>query len=151
MDFKKSLTVGLDAAKAARKNKEEIQNLIEDLNHQVQEFSNGLVSLEVTNEQKFNKNVNPLATGLVALVGINSSIKYNALSLKLNNKGMSRREVIAEWKINESDGYPCVISYNGKDVNCRSKETLERALNDLLSNASTGERMLQLIDEAQPE
>lgn len=151
MDFKKSLNDGLEAAKIARKNKQEIFNVIKELSATIEEFSGGLVSLAITKEQKTNKNSNPFLSGIATAMSINPFINYSALSLILQTDKINRKEIIAEWRINESDGYPCVISYNGDDISCRTKETLEKALSGLISNASTGERLLQLIADGQQE
>lgn len=51
MDFKNSLAVGLEAAKKARSNKEEIFSVISDLNDSVKELSQGRVFLKVTSEK----------------------------------------------------------------------------------------------------
>ncbi|HCW0178844.1 TPA: hypothetical protein OW286_002184 [Citrobacter freundii] len=151
MDFKKSLNDGLEAAKIARKNKQEILSVVEELSATIEDFSGGLVTLAITKEQKVNKSSNPFLGGIASAMNINPFINYNALSLILQTDKLNRKEIIAEWRINESDGYPCVISYNGDDISCRTKETLEKALSSLISNASTGERLLQLVADGQQE
>ncbi len=151
MDFKKSLNAGIEAAKIARENKEEILSVVKRLSLAIEDYSNGLVSLLITDERKLNKGANLLAKGLVAAIGVDPFINYKALSLVLENDESNKKEIIAEWRMNESEGYPCVISYNGTDVNCRNKENLERALSLLISHASTAERLLQLINDGQQE
>lgn len=158
MDFKKYLSSGLEAAKTARKNKDEIQGVISDLSDVIKEHSGGLVTLIISNEQRVSKSVNSFGVGAVAAaaaaaagLGFSPYIDYKALSLVLTKGKVVKREQIAEWRMNESDGYPCVISYNGRDINCGSKEMLEKALGGLISNASTGERLLQLIAEGSKE
>ncbi|MDM3295907.1 hypothetical protein [Citrobacter sp. Cc139] len=156
MDFKKYLSSGLEAAKVARKNKNEIQGVISDLSDVIKEHSGGLVTLIISNEQRMSKNVNSFGIGAAAAaaaagLGLSPYIDYKALSLVLTKDKVIKREQIAEWRMNESDGYPCVISYNGRDINCGSKEMLEKALGGLISNASTGERLLQLIAEGSKE
>lgn len=154
MDFKKYLNNGLAAAANARKNKEEIQSVINELSEVIKEHSNGLITLAVTTEQRLAKGVGlGSLVGSAAAVGLGLSpyIDYQALSFVLKKDKVVKKEKIAEWRIDDSDGYPCVISYNGDDISCGSKEMLERALGGLISNASTGERFLQLIAETKKE
>ena len=81
-----------------------------------------------------------------SFTNINPYIDYEALSFVTKREQTEVKENIAVWKINESDGYPCVISYNKRDVSCKDKETLIKALNDLMSDASTGEILLRLMN-----
>ena len=146
MDFKNSLAVGLEAAKKARSNKEEIFSVISDLNESVKELSQGRVFLKVTSEKKLAPNQTALTTVVSQFTNINPYIDYEALSFVTKREQTEVKENIAVWKINESDGYPCVISYNKRDVSCKDKETLIKALNDLMSDASTGEILLRLMN-----
>ncbi|HDG1685943.1 TPA: hypothetical protein PFE28_001877 [Kluyvera cryocrescens] len=156
MDFKKYLANGLAAAKNARRNKEEIQCVIDELSGVVNDYSEGLVSLMITTEQRLGK-----TSGLGSLVGgaaaaglglsISPFSEYQALTLVLKKGKIVKKAKIAEWRMDESDGYPCIISYNENDISCGSKEMLERALSGLISSASTGERLLQLIAEGKQE
>ena len=146
MDFKNSLAVGLEAAKKARANKEEIFSVISDLNDSVKELSQGRVFLKVTSEKKLAPNQTALTAVVSSFTNINPYIDYEALSFVTKREQTEVKENIAVWKINESDGYPCVISYNKRDVSCKDKETLIKALNDLMSDASTGEILLRLMN-----
>ncbi|MCF3429132.1 hypothetical protein [Escherichia coli] len=146
MDFKNSLAVGLEAAKKARSNKEEIFSVISDLNDSVKELSQGRVFLKVTSEKKLAPNQTALTAVVSSFTNINPYIDYEALSFVTKREQTEVKENIAVWKINESDGYPCVISYNKRDVSCKDKETLIKALNDLMSDASTGEILLRLMN-----
>ena len=148
MDFKKSLTNGLEAAKIARKNKEEIQSVINEVSEAIKDYSNGLISLVVTTEQRVGQNINSFIGG-AAVHGLSPWVQYKTLSLLLKKDQLQKKEKIAEWRIDESDGYPCVISYNGDDISCGTKEMLEKALGNLMANASTGERLLKLIAEGE--
>ncbi|EAY1188575.1 hypothetical protein DRW71_06105 [Salmonella enterica subsp. diarizonae] len=149
MDFKKSLTNGLEAAKKARKNKEEIQGVIDEVSEAINDYSNGLISLVVTKEQRVAQNIGSLVGGAAAAFGLSPWVQYKTLSLLLKKDQLQKKEKIAEWRIDESDGYPCVISYNGDDISCGTKEMLEKALGNLMANASTGERLLKLITEGE--
>lgn len=150
MDFKKSLTNGLEAAKIARKNKEEIQSVIDEVSEAIKDYSNGLISLVVTTEQRVGHNISSFIGGAAARgLNLNPWVQYKTLSLLLKKDQLQKKEKIAEWRIDESDGYPCVISYNGDDISCGTKEMLEKALGNLMANASTGERLLKLIAEGE--
>jgi len=146
MDFKNSLTAGLQAARKARDNKEEILGVIKDLGDSIADYSEGRVSLEITSERKLATNQTVLTAAASAFTGVNPYIDYKALSLITRKDQAKVKEIIAEWRLNESDGYPCVISYGKEDVNCRNKDMLVKALNELMSNASTGEVLLKLMN-----
>lgn len=146
MDFKNSLTAGLQAAQKARDNKKEIFGVIKDLSESVSDYSQGRVSLEITKERKLATNQTVLTAAASAFTGVNPYIDYEALSLVTWKDQTKVKEAIAEWRLNESDGYPCVISYGKEDVRCRNKEMLVKALNELMSNASTGEVLLKLMN-----
>jgi|GEM_PF-5364332 len=146
MDFKNSLAVGLEAAKKARSNKEEIFGVISDLSDSIKEFSQGRVSLKVTSERKLAANHTAFTAVVSSFTNVNPYIDYEALSFVTKTEQTEVKEKIADWNINESDGYPCVISYNKRDVRCKDKEMLIKALNDLMSDASTGEALLRLVN-----
>ncbi|MCU7295048.1 hypothetical protein OM315_24360 [Escherichia albertii] len=146
MDFKNSLAVGIEAAKKARSNKEEIFSIISELSDSIKEYSQGRVFLKITSEKKLASNQTALTAVVSSFTNINPYIDYEALSFVTKREQTEVKENIAVWKINESDGYPCVISYNKRDVRCKDKETLIKALNDLMSDASTGEILLRLMN-----
>lgn len=149
MDFKNALNAGLYAAKKARSNKDEILGVIKELSQSINDFSEGLVTLEITNERKMvgNHNVFTAAVGaLGALSNVNPFKDYQALSFVRKSEGQSQKKIIADWSLDEADGYPCVISYDKQDVRCTTKETLVKALNGLVSNAMTGEALLELME-----
>lgn len=149
MDFKKSLSAGLEAAKKARSNKDEIYSTINDISQVINEFSNGLVSLEITNEKKRVEDgsmFSAMAAALGSLGTLPSFKSYQALSFIRNSNGKRIKKILAEWSLNDSEGYPCIISYRKQDVRCTTKDTLAKALNDLLSDALTGESLLELME-----
>jgi hypothetical protein len=149
MDFKKSLSAGLEAAKKARYNKDEINSTIKDLSQVINEFSNGLISLEITSERKKVDNSNmfsAMASAMGTLSHLNSYKDYQALSLIKNSNNRIIKRELAEWSLNDSVGYPCVISYNKQDVRCSTRDTLAKALNDLMSDAQSGESLLELME-----
>lgn len=146
MDFKNSLAAGLQAAQKARNNKEEIFSVIRELSDSIRDYSEGRVSLEITSEQKLARNQTVITAAASAFTGVNPYINYEALSLITRKDQTKTKEAIAEWRLDESDGYPCVISYGSEDVRCRNKEMLVKALNQLMSNASTGEVLLKLMN-----
>lgn len=150
MDFKNSLVVGLEAAKKARSNKDEIFSVINDLSDSIKEVTQGRVSLKVTSERRLSHDYGGFASvaamAFTTLKNINPYVEYEALSLITQRDEAEVTEKVAEWKMNESDGYPCVISYNKRDVSCKNKDMLIKALSDLMSDASTGDVILRMIN-----
>lgn len=148
MDFKQSMAAGILAAKKARESKAEINAVISDLNKEVRTVSGGVIELKITDEKKLSPKYNALTAGLSSLTGIDPYIDYQAISInRIGNP--SERKVLAEWKMDPSDGYPCVISYKNKNIACRNMATLIEALNGLMSDAQTGERLLEFISSDQ--
>ncbi len=144
MDFKKSMEAGMSAAKKARESKAEINSVIRDLNKEVRTISGGVVELKITDEKKLSPKYNALTAGLSSLTGVDPYIDYQAISInKIGNP--SEKKILAEWKIDPSDGYPCVISYKNKNIACRNMATLIEALNGLMSDAQTGEKLLGFL------
>ncbi|HBY9515450.1 Uncharacterised protein [Klebsiella pneumoniae] len=144
MDFKKSMSDGMLAAKRARKSKAEINAVIESLNKEVRTVSGGVVELKITDEKKLSPRHNTLSASISSLAGVDPYIDYQAISInKIGNP--SEKKILAEWKIDPSDGYPCVISYKNKNIACRNMATLIEALNSLMSDAQTGEKLLEFF------
>ncbi|MEB7893203.1 MULTISPECIES: hypothetical protein [Serratia] len=150
MDYKKSLLAGLEAAHAARKSKDEIAKVIKTLSQAIEEVSNGEIYLEITKEKELSPKFSSMSTALLNLIGEDPYIYYNALSLikkpvdKTDTTTNLQKRSIARWKMDKQDGYPCVISYDKQDVSCSTKDTLEKALMELMSTAQTGEKLLEL-------
>lgn len=144
MDFKQSMAAGILAAKKARESKTEIKTVIKDLNKEVRTVSGGIVELKITDEKKLSPKHNALTAGLSSLTGVDPYIDYQAISInKIGNP--SERKILAEWKVDPSDGYPCVISYKNKNIACRNMAALIEALNGLMADAQTGEKLLEFI------
>lgn len=143
MDFKNSLNAGLLAAKKARSNKREIFDVIDQLSDTIKDFSLGKVSLKVTTEVSFSTEGK---VGLGLLPGATRRREYEALSLVRKEGQYVEKRIIAEWRLDDSDGYPCVITYNNEDIRCATKDTLAKALNGLMSDAQTGEALLELME-----
>ncbi|WP_049012909.1 hypothetical protein, partial [Citrobacter freundii] len=126
--------------------KDEIFSVINELSNTIKEFSDGRVSLKVTSERKLASNHTSFTAAVSAFTNVNPYIDYEALSFITRRDQTEIKEMIADWKLNESDGYPCVISYNKRDIRCKDKEMLIKALNDLMSDASTGEALLRMVN-----
>lgn len=144
MDFNKAMKAGMLAAKKARQNKNEINIVIASLNKEVRSLSNDTIELKITNEKKLSPKINQLAVGLSALTGVSPYVEFQAISINKIDRP-SEKEILAEFRVNPSDGYPCVISYNNKDISCRDMKTLMEALNNLMADAQTGEKLLGLL------
>jgi hypothetical protein len=55
---------------------------------------------------------------------------------------------LAKWE-RPREGYPCLLSYDKRDVRCHDQESLAEAIAELLANAWVGERLQELL--ARPE
>lgn len=133
VDFAKNLEIGLNAAKAAQDNRNEIDAVFEELNKQLLSATKGKVRIE---RQKFHepwsfkKNFQPITYSALVVCSTISSIKPKE---------------IAKWDMARS-GYPCEIELpgNGKWY-CDNKEGLETALGRLLQDPLVGETIQKYI------
>ncbi|MGN7982221.1 hypothetical protein [Burkholderia sp. 22313] len=51
---------------------------------------------------------------------------------------------LAKWE-RPHEGYPCVLSYNSRDVRCHDRESLSEAIGELLASSWGGERLHGLL------
>lgn len=144
MKYDEILKSAVDAAKEANNNKKEIDDVIDALNESIKQFSNNKVGLKIAERSKSN---NMLFIINAASVLFNENIKginkYKAICLFSIDDPKYLIE-LAEWKLGEF-GYPCRISYEGKDIYCNDKGALEQALAELMKSVKVGEALLTMM------
>lgn len=142
-DFKESLLVGINAAKFAESNREEIKAVLKNINDQICDFSSNKATFGIKpfsrEEVQSTKSVFPTVADLFHN---KKYVWYRGLAISDCN-GNDPIE-IAKWS--ESDGgYPCTITFGGEKFVCGKKAELENALSTLLQEVKTGEAILEKI------
>lgn len=138
-NFKDSLQAGIDAAKVASNNRQEIASVIRSVNEQVKEISDGKAMFS---KGKFYREPKPEALAVKAFISIMGNAGESYQGLGIYNGDGKNGIIIAEWSEGAS-GYPCSLSYAGEKIFCSNKIELENALSDLLSQVETGEAILK--------
>ncbi|MFH3515906.1 hypothetical protein ABK948_09070 [Citrobacter sp. 70972423] len=134
-DFKKSFLAGLDSAKKANKNINEIKEVIDSMSNQLSDLTNNKATLGIATF--YEDATNPLVRFTA------NAKKYKGLAI-FDGEGKGGVE-IAEWTQHES-GYPCTISSESGRYYCSNKEELEDAITDLFSQTRTGKIILSKIE-----
>lgn len=141
-DIKKSLLAGIQSAKDAFNNINEIHSVLNATSNIIKEISDGNATLGVGSFFEKNENDSPFASSLAIMAsayGQDKRRKYKALAIF--DKDGKYGEEIAEWTQHEN-GYPCSITFNTSKLYCSNKEELQSALSELLKETKTGKAIL---------
>lgn len=143
-DFKKYLLAGIDAAKTAAANKEEIYAVINEVNRQLSEIYDSKVHFGIWSftRPKGMKTRSTIGSAL-ALFGVEQE-DYE--SLAISNHENKNPTPLADWFMSEN-GYPCKIIMDGVESFCSDKDDLEIEISNLLSNIRTGKAILNKLEE----
>lgn len=133
-DFKKHLLAGVAAAKTAEANKEEIYDVINEVDRQLSEIYESKVHFGICD----NITKNPL----IAL----SLGKKRYQGLAISDHKNENAIHLADWYMSEN-GYPCKITIDGRESFCNDKEELENEISSLLSHVKTGKAILKTLEE----
>jgi len=143
-NYKESLLAGVQAAKNAERQRQEIDSVIESINEQIKEFSSdkagfGVVAFYRREESSAPESLFPT---VAEMFNKYKTVSYLGLGI-LNHEGKKGIE-IATWSKSDS-GYPCTITFGGEKYFCSEKAELENVLNYLLKEVKTGEAILEQI------
>ncbi|MEZ5328742.1 MAG: hypothetical protein R3F19_27160 [Verrucomicrobiales bacterium] len=144
-DYKEAFNRGLDAARAAERARNEIDEVLSEFFGQVKGLSDGKVEIRVFTYEKSDSGFLPMLT-----FPPKPKETYDAIVAKsaLREKPVFQ---LAKWKPSPA-GYPCKLTWGGGDLYCEDKEALERCLGEILADPLIGEKLLSLMAmEAPPE
>jgi len=143
-DFIKSFEKGLDAAKTAEQNRNEMKSVFEELNQQLDRSTDGKLYIE---RRQFFKN--STFQDLPRLVHFQEREKYTAVAAT-NKKIADYKDVeLAIWK-EDRNGYPCQIIYGDEDIFCEDKTALENGIKNLLRDPSVGDKLYKVMNATIP-
>lgn len=138
-DFSDSLQRGLDAAKKAQENREEIQSIINELNEALRSMSEGKVEIVIVRRSETSDELGRLIFFL--------DKKQDELVLAVRSiaqQGKPARQ-IARWKQSDS-GYPCTIMWGDRQVWCDDRASLQTELGELVSSPVVGEAIVNAMN-----
>lgn len=135
-DFKSFLAIGLQAAQDAERRREEIRQVIADLDVQVKEATSGLISIAVEPWDP---------TGLNVMMKVLEPKKFHSdTSIVATAVKKKTKEELAKWE-QSKNGYPCQISFGTDVFSCEDKGGLENCLGLLLQDPNIGEKIHKLM------
>ena len=139
VDFNDSLRRGLDAAKKAQANRDEISHILTELNQALKSMSDGKAEIAIV----------PISTTMNALsrliVYLDKNQEEQVLAIRpIAREGLLPRQV-ARWKQGEA-GYPCSIIWGERHASCDDSESLMAELADLMSSSTVGEAILAVMN-----
>ena len=143
-DFSVAFKKGQEAALAADVSRKEIDTVFNEVRKQLLAATDG--SIEIIRQERIKKN-DPYVIKLFSPAEKYWSI--DAINPKSDPSELITKE-LAMWEQAQS-GYPCKISLGGTDSICHDKESLENALNWLLSDVRTAEKLRILISSQHQE
>ena len=144
-DFIEFFHKGINSAKIADKNKDEIQSVFDRLNEQLSSESGGRLHIEPT---EFSTN-SPLED-LSQLLLTQSRETYYVLAVRNPLALDSKANKLATWKM-DRNGYPCRIDLDSNRMICEDKAALESNLQLLLSDPIVGDVIYKTMKETSIE
>ncbi|AHD17268.1 hypothetical protein C163_16450 [Pseudomonas sp. FGI182] len=153
MNFKESFGKGLDAAAKAQELTNEIDSIFEELDQQIQEASDGKISIF---RKSTYESLDSTASVGLGTIGAATAAATLAASGLLNRKKVtgifanrpgSKKDSIqlGTFKIHKK-GYPCEIQFGDDRLICEDKKSLEKALNYLLSDVEIGKSLAKIMN-----
>lgn len=145
VDFKKSFNAGIDSAKFAEANRNEIQSVFDEINKQLEEVTEGTIFID-----RKRYYVNNTIQDLASIANFKPRETYHAVVAVNPKVPNSPEKELANWKMSK-DGYPCRIYIDNNHIACEDKKALEAAMQELLSDTSVGEKLYLLMNLQIPQ
>ncbi len=146
-DFAEAFNRGQQAAALAVRARHEIAEIFTTASQQLSEITNGKLELSRQEFEKPQKSLTTFAAAR-ALEGFfgRVAVETEPWIAARNPKESDPRWVkLAKWD-QPQEGFPCVLSYDKKDVRCHNQEALADAIAELLASPWAGERLHELVE-----
>jgi len=137
-DFLKAIQDGVRAAELADRARTEIDQVFDELNKQMQAFSNGKVCISRLLFPVTDQDGDPVEDG-------RGNVETE-LGIGLHTRNKKHRRWLAQW-ISPHTGYPCRIRTEQLILTCDDKPGLEESLSEVLRDPKVGEAVQQLMNE----
>lgn len=142
--FNDALRRGLDAAKTAQTNRNEIQEIFAQLNEDLRAMSDGKAEIAVVPRSSIMDGINRL------IVMLDRREEEQVLAVRsIVHKDMQPKQ-IARWKEGDA-GYPCSIIWGERNTTCDDSISLVSELAELVSSPLVGEAILNLMNSQAPD
>ena len=139
IDFKEFLRRGLDAAKQAQENRDEIRDVLIELNNALHSMSGGAAEIAIVPVSS----TIPTLSRLVAF--LDKSQEEQVLAVRSTSRQDFLARKVARWKQGES-GYPCSIIWGDRHASCDDVESLKAELAELVSSPVVGEAIFAVMN-----
>ncbi|HEF4774696.1 hypothetical protein [Burkholderia multivorans] len=147
-DFADAFKRGQDAAARAAEARAEVDQVVADVKQSVLNATNGKIEV---GQQRFEKpRKRSLAEQFASSIALLNSIGPPPTELWLAARNPfavdASWEKLAKFE-RPHEGYPCVISYDSRDVRCHDRSSLEEAIAELLASSWGGEILFSLLNQ----
>jgi hypothetical protein len=140
-DFESAFREGLEAAKKADFARAEINEVFSRVSATLAKSTEGKLAI---GKRKFYVHQNPLVV-LAELTRLSPRETYDAIAAWNPSIGDDEPRELAKWSEDRS-GYPCVLTWDKQEIQCGDRESLERAIANLLKDPRVGEQLLALLN-----
>ena len=144
-DFADAFKRGQDAAESAAQARAEVDAVFDTWKNELLAASEGRIELE---RRLFDKpRQRTLGDMFLAAAAIRvGESRETELWISARNPKAADTEWVklAKWE-RPHEGYPCVLSYNNRDVRCHDRESLSDAIAELVASSWGGERLRSLL------
>jgi|SRR5882672_1525397 len=139
-DFESAFKEGLAAAQKADAARAEINEVLDRVSATLTKSTEGKLAV---GKRQFYVHQAPLAI-LAELTRLTPRETYDAIAAWNPSIENSEIRELAKWS-EERNGYPCVLTWDKKELKCGDRESLERSIELLLKDARVGEKLLYLL------
>lgn len=136
VDFSDPFRRGLDAARQAVANRNEVQGIFAQFNGALHEMSGGKAEIALVPLEETLSAFAKLAAALDP-----STKKQQVLAVRHLKHKAFQPKVIARWSQSES-GYPCTVIWGERHAACDGAESLANELAALFSSPKVGEAIM---------
>jgi hypothetical protein len=140
VDFTDSFRRGLDAAKRAQANRDQIAAIFSQLSEALLSMTDGSVEIAVV---PIEDTMNALARMIVSIEKEKYGDKVIAVRRSGQPKSTARR--IARWKQGDA-GYPCAVIWGERHASCEDADSLRAELAELVSSPTVGEAIVATMN-----
>ncbi len=150
VDFASRLSQGLSAHEEAVREANEIKQVVRDLDEQVFLATDRIIHIGIENfrvrkQAKRDTTVGSFAAAAMGIMDLTVPEYEEFKGIGAKADGVSKEPVLlARWETT-SRGYPVTITYFDVRTQAYDKESLEKALGDLLASPETGGAIHRLI------
>ena len=147
-DFTKAFAQGQRAVDRAEAARSEIASVFAAMAKDVATASQGKVELKIVEYKSPLANFVYLANSALFDPSVPKPGTERWISARNPERENSEFRRLAKWS-EEYDGYPCTLSYLGREVRCHDRESLEIALIEFLEAAWIAEKLREVIAESE--